>query len=85
MFILESEYCDFWNYKKKKLKFYEIFLNVFIYVVKKVILVRIGLVMDKNVFYIEKKKIFLKKKLKVDIVCKLWIKYGCMLIWILLI
>lgn len=49
------------------------------------ILVRIGLVMDKNVFYIEKKKIFLKKKLKVDIVCKLWIKYGCMLVWILLI
>lgn len=47
--------------KKKKSKFYETFSNVLIYVVQKVTSVRTGLVTDKNVFYIEKKKILLKK------------------------
>lgn len=56
---------------KKKSKFYETFSNVLIHVVKKVTSVRTGLVTDKNVFYIEKKKILLKKKSKADTVCKL--------------
>lgn len=50
--------------KKKKSKFYETFSNVLIHVVQKVTSVRTGLVTDKNVFYIEKKKILLKKKIK---------------------
>lgn len=47
---------------KKKSKFYETFSNVLIHVVQKVTPVSTGLVTDKNVFYIEKKKILLKKK-----------------------
>lgn len=49
---------------KKKSKFYETFSNVLIHVVQKVTSVRTGLVTDENVFYIEKKKILLKKNQK---------------------
>lgn len=49
---------------KKKSKFYETLSNVLIHVVQKVTSVRTGLVTDKIVFYIEKKKILLKKNQK---------------------